>query len=223
MDPGAELKERVLASIRRVPSPVRSHARREAQWVLAATVAVAIALFFAVDGVQHARGRPAWFVVGAALAWGAVAALSLSTAWRAGIAPGPGAVTSLATVIVGVPSALLVASLVFAWIDPGLVHVHPERPWLHCFALTIAGALCPLVGFSRARRSSEPTHPIASGSALGVASGACAGVMVDLWCPAGAPRHILMGHVLPMGLLVLAGAVLGARVIAMRPSQRLSA
>jgi len=47
-------------------------------------------------------------------------------------------------------------------------------------------------------------------------------VMVDLWCPVAAPRHVAVGHVLPMGVLALFGAALGARVIAMR-SRHLSA
>jgi hypothetical protein len=221
MNQAAELKERVLASIRRVPSPVRSQARREALRVLAVSLGVALVLFFAADGVHHALGRHAWFVAVSSLTWAAVACVALSTSWRAGIAMGPSAVTSLATVIVGAPSTLLLLSLAFAGLDPDLLQVHPERPWLHCFAMSIAGAACPLVGLSRERRSSEPTHPITSGAALAVACGACAGVMVDLWCPVAAPRHVLLGHIFPMGLLALVGALVGARVIAMRP--RLSA
>ena len=216
MNQAAELKERVLASVRRMPSPVRTQARREARQVLAASLGVTIALFFAAGGVQHALGRSPWLVAASVLAWAAVAFVSLSTAWRAGIALGAGAVTSLATVIVGAPSVLLVVSLALVRIGPDLAHAPPGRPWLHCFAMTLAAAAVPLVGLSRARRSSEPTHPIASGSALGVASGACAGVMVDLWCPVMASRHVLVGHVLPIGLLALLGAMLGARVIAMR-------
>ncbi len=223
MNQAAELKERVLASVRRVPSPVRSQGRREARWVLAASLGVSIAVFFATGGAPHAIGRPAWLFAASALVWGTVAYVSLSTAWRAGIALGASSVTSLAMVIVGAPSVLLVASLAFVWIDPALAHVRPECAWLHCFLLTLAGAACPILGLSRARRSSEPTHPIASGSALGVACGACAGVMVNLWCPDAAPRHVLIGHILPMGLLALLGAMLGARVMAMRSRQRLSA
>ena len=47
--------------------------------------------------------------------------------------------------------------------------------------------------------------------------------MVELWCPVAAPRHVLVGHVLPLGVLALLGATFGARVIAMRPRPRLSA
>jgi hypothetical protein len=87
---------------------------------------------------------------------------------------------------------------------------------LKCFALTLAAALGPLVGLALVRRSSDPMHPIASGAALGVASGSCAGVMVVLWCPVTAPAHVAVGHVLPIVLLATVGAVLGHHLMAMR-------
>jgi hypothetical protein len=216
MKHSAELKERVLEAVRRTPSPPRSEARREARRVLLATIVIVTALFFAVDGVDHSLGRPAWFLASSLGLWGVVALLALRGAWRGGVAFGAGSLTSLATVIVGAPAVLLVASLLLSRWDPALVQIHPERLGLHCFAMTLAAAAYPLVGLSRARRWSDPMHPIASGSALGVACGACAGVMVDLWCPVAAPRHVLIGHILPMGVLALFGAGLGARIIAMR-------
>jgi hypothetical protein len=223
MDPAAELKERVLASVRRTPSPLRSASRREARQVLALTAALVAAMFFAVDGVHHALGRPAWYVVASVALWTCVALAALRAAWRGGVTFGAGSLTTLATVIVGSPAVLLAASLAFVRIDPGLARLHPERMGLSCFALTLAAAACPLAGLSRARRSSDPLHPVASGSALGVACGACGGVMVALWCPVAAPRHILIGHILlPMGVLALLGAGLGARVISMRARRRLS-
>ncbi len=218
----AELKERVLASVRQTPSPVRSHARREARRVLIVTLTAAAGLFFAVDGVHHALGRPAWFLCASVVLWGAVALASLSAAWRGGVSFGAGSLTSLAIVTVGAPAVLLASCLAFASVDPDLVRIHSERFGLHCFVLTLAVAAGPLVGLSRARRSSDPLHPVASGAALGVACGAFAGAMVGLWCPVAAPRHVLIGHVLPMGVLALLGATFSARVIAMRPRQRLS-
>jgi hypothetical protein len=222
MKPPAELKEHVLAAIRRSPSPVRGAVRREALGVLLAGVAVATALFFAAGGAHHALGRPAWFVGASSALWAAVALLALRAAWRGGIAFGAGSLTSLAVVVVGAPAVLLLASLAFAEGDPALLRPH-TGPDLPCFALTLAAAVVPLIGLSRARRSSDPMHPVASGAALAVASGAFAGVMVDLWCPVAAPRHVLVGHILPIGLLAVLGAAVGARVIAMRPRHRFSA
>jgi hypothetical protein len=222
MNPRAELKERVLASVQRTPSPVRSAARRESRGVLAIAFAVAVTLFFAVDGTHHALGRPTWYVATSVTLWAVVAVSALRAAWRGGVAFGAGSITSLATAAVAPPALLLAASLAFVWIDPELALLHSERIGLKCFGMILAAAVLPLLGLSRARRSSDPLHPIASGAALGVASGACAGVMVGLWCPVAAPMHVLIGHILPMGALASIGGTLGARVIAMRPGRRLS-
>ena len=219
----AELKERVVAAVRRTPSPVRSEARREARRVLLATLAVSAVLFLAADGVHHALGRPPWLLFASVALWGSVALVSLRAAWRGGVSFGAGSLTSLAIVTVGAPAVLLAVYLAFARIDPALAARHSERLGLDCFALTLAVAACPLVGLSLARRSSDPSHPVASGAALGVACASFAGAVVALWCPIAAPRHILVGHILPIGVLASLGATLGARVIAMRPGQRLSA
>ena len=61
---------------------------------------------------------------------------------------------------------------------------------------------------------------IAGGAALGVASGACAGLMVILWCPVAAPVHMAIGHVLPIVALAMIGSVLGHHVIALRARVR---
>ena len=190
--------------------------------MLLATLAVSAVLFFAVDGVHHALGRPAWALVASVALWGVVALVSLRAAWRGGVSFGAGSLTSLAIVTVSAPAVLLAMYLAFVRIDPRLAHLHSDRLGLNCFALTLAAAACPLAGLSLARRSSDPLHPMASGAALGVGCAALGGVLVALWCPVATPRHILVGHVLPMGVLASIGAMLGARVIAMRPGRRLS-
>jgi hypothetical protein len=63
-------------------------------------------------------------------------------------------------------------------------------------------------------------NPVATGAALGAACGAAAGVMVELWCPVAAPRHVAVGHILPIAIVSVVGALMGARVIAMRPRPR---
>ena len=63
------------------------------------------------------------------------------------------------------------------------------------------------------RWGSDPVHPRALGLALGVAAGAAAAVLVDLWCPVGHVPHLLTGHVAPMLLLGGLGALLGTRVL----------
>jgi hypothetical protein len=41
-------------------------------------------------------------------------------------------------------------------------------------------------------------------------------LLVDLWCPVGHFGHLLVGHVLPIALLVVGGALLGRRYVAVR-------
>jgi hypothetical protein len=212
----AELKERVLASVRRTPSPARSEGRREAYRVVALAVGIAATLFFVAGGVHHALGRPAWSLAASLSLWLVVATLAMQTAWRGGVTFASGSPAALAAVTVCAPLVLLVATSVLVSAAPELAFVHPERVGLRCFVLTIAAAAYPLIGLSRVRRSSDPMHPVASGAALGVACGACAGVVVDLWCPVSAPAHVLVGHIFPLVALGAGGAVLGARVIAMR-------
>lgn len=51
---------------------------------------------------------------------------------------------------------------------------------------------------------------------MGVAVGLGAALPVDLWCPVAHPQHVLLGHVIPVALLALVGAVLGARWLSIR-------
>jgi hypothetical protein len=213
-----DLKRRVMEAAQRTPSPVRSRARLEARLVIQCAVAVALGLFFALDGVRHAAGRPPWFLAASLAAWAAVAAAAMCVAWRRGTSFSAGSVAWLAVIALGTPLILQAISLAFAWRHPELAALHAERVGLKCLVLTLAAAACPLVGLSFVRRSSDPMHPLASGAALGVASGACAGVMVVLWCPVVAPAHVAIGHVLPIAVLAMIGTLLGHHVIAMRVS-----
>jgi hypothetical protein len=53
------------------------------------------------------------------------------------------------------------------------------------------------------------------GAAIGAAMGACAAVLVDLFCPVAYLPHLLLGHVLPTLLLVALGASVGGRWLRM--------
>jgi hypothetical protein len=74
----------------------------------------------------------------------------------------------------------------------------------------------PLAALGFLRRGVDPVHPRLLGAALGVATGAYAGVLVDLWCPSAEISHVLLGHLGPFVVLVLAGAWLGGRLLGLR-------
>ena len=92
-----------------------------------------------------------------------------------------------------------------------------ERVGYRCLGLTLVMAATPLAAFLRFRRGVEPRRPSILGAAAGAACGAWAGVVVDLWCPLTAPAHALVGHALPLALLVGVGALLGRRMLGVLP------
>ena len=109
--------------------------------------------------------------------------------------------------IVLIPVGLLVwkvtCSLAFG--DPMAEWV--ERPGLKCLSLSLLVAAGPLLAFLVARRRSAPVHAALNGAAIGVASGACAWIALDLWCPVSSVPHLLLGHVLPLCILAGTGAL----------------
>jgi hypothetical protein len=184
--------------------------------VLPSSLIVAAALFFAFDGPHHGQGRATWFYAASLLGWASVAALSIWGAFaRGGSALGRPR-TWLVAIAVGAPAALFAMMFGLAVVHPEVTIVHPERLGLKCLGLTVAAATFPLLALALIRRGSDPVHPIATGAALGSACGASAGVMVEMWCPVAASHHVAIGHILPIAIMAILGAVLGARVIAMR-------
>ncbi len=213
-----DLKDRVMAAARRVPSAVRADARSDARSILQGALALALVLFFALDGLGHAAGRPPWFLAASFAVWATVATIATRGAWRWGAAFVAGSGLQLVTIAFGTPMLLMAASLALARLSPEPVTAGAAGADLQCFALTFATAIYPLAGLTVLRRSTDPLHPIASGAALGAASGAAGGTLVDLWCPVSAPAHIFAGHVLPVAALAMLGALLGDRILALRGS-----
>jgi hypothetical protein len=212
-----DLKSRILESARATRSAPRRAFPVHAWLVLPSSTIVAAALFFAFDGLHHGQGRPFWFYVASSLGWMAVATLSLWAVFgRGGSALGRSR-PWLTAVAVGTPALLFAMMFAFAVIHPEVTLVHPERLGLKCLGLTLAAAVFPLLSLAFLRRGSDPVHPVATGAALGAACGAAAGVMVELWCPVATPRHVAVGHIFPIAIVTAVGALMGARVIAMRP------
>jgi hypothetical protein len=213
-----DLKERVLAAARQLPSGVRAQARSDVRTILVSAAALSLVLFVALHGLSHFAGRPPWFLATSLSIWASVATISARSAWRWARAFHVGSGAQLVTVALGTPALLMAVSLALARLVPGPANVGAAVSALPCLAMTLIAALYPLVALSLLRRSTDPLHPIAGGAALGAASGAAAGVMVDLWCPVTEVTHVLSAHVLPVLALSVVGALLGDHVLAMRAS-----
>jgi len=209
-DPEARIKE----AIRRQPSPTRrqTFARQAASLIFVSLLT--LTCFIAVGGVR--TGSRAWsLVVATVLGDALIAAVAFSVAaGRGGQMLGRSAFQLHAITIVA-PLAFI------SWkvLCSDLFHA---APWparaYRCFALTLLFACPPLVAIVMARRGLDPLHPGSLGAALGIASGLCAGVLVDLWCPSGEIIHLVTGHLLPIVLLAVVGASVGQRALGMRGS-----
>ena len=217
--PTESLKLRVLEAVHQHPVPNRTNRVPSAIGLVAlagvamsATLQWGPRLFGDVGGLAHVGDRPAssgaWILAG-------TVALALSSTWlvlpsrRSMLSPPRGLLLSVA---VGVP--LLVGAWLALWhatyVDPFV------RTGLRCFALTALTAPWPFAALARASRRVEPRHPGMTGAAIGGAAGSWAAVMVELWCPLAAQEHVLVGHVLPLMVVVLAGSALGARMFRLR-------
>ena len=226
----AGLKARVLAAAAAEPSPTRVAVNRRNILIgmLAAASGVGAFLIFSTlmsEGQLVRLGgevlpyrhleRPVWLVVttaGGALGVAAIALWFALCRGRSMLGRSRRALLyGIALIPLGLFAWKVSCSLVFG--DPMVDW--PERAGLRCLSLSLLIAAGPLLAFLAARRSA-PVQPVLNGAAIGVASGACAWVALDLWCPVAFVPHLLLGHVLPLCILAGAGALLGEAVLSVR-------
>jgi hypothetical protein len=206
------VRSRVLSLVTAQPVPQRSD-RRPAAAGLAALVVLAMgSILMLCGGPANAVGRPSavgsWVVGGMlALAAGVTWVVLPPSRSMLGRPRGP-----LLAVAIGVP--LFVGLWLLLWhtsyVDPY------QRVGFRCLALTAATAPWPFALLIHLSRRFEPRHPRLLGAALGAAAGAWAAVMVELWCPLADPAHVALGHVAPVVVLILASALVGRRLFAVR-------
>jgi len=99
--------------------------------------------------------------------------------------------------------------------DPFPPPVHLS-PWgARCLVLAAITGAIALASFTTALRRAIPVASGLRGAVLGAAAGAWAGLALFVFCPAGEYLHLLVGHLLPVVALTLAGAVVVPR--ALRP------
>ena len=206
-----ELKQRVLAAVADVPAPTRSQVLRTRAWLFACGIVGALAIFFLEGGVRITARPPSL-----------MALTSLGTAVIVGV--GVWVLFTRGRSVLGrsgiqlLTAAVASALLFIAWryrvsAAFGLTDDWPARPGFRCLALSIATGALPLVGALLSARRTVPASPIATGAAFGAGAGLGSALLVDLWCPVSYLPHLLLGHLLPIGVLALLGGVLGSRVL----------
>jgi hypothetical protein len=237
----ADLRARVLAAVRREPAlPRPADARRRVSLV---TLGFAAALFIALvkqvleatmprgarlwhivaDGGVPTQDRPLGFAVTLEVVWLVIA---LVATWagvtRGGSMLGRSSTSKLAVALV-TPVALVATWLTVAvlWLKDVLplawLEVMDEAPSFqfhaNCALASAAYAVGPLFAFLAMRRHRDPVSPRKSGAALGAVAGAWGAVVHFPFCSCTSPLHMALGHVLPVVVLAVAGAVLGDRIL----------
>jgi hypothetical protein len=210
-----ELKDRVLAAAASEISPTRRQLRVQTALLAASAIAVPLVLFALLGGARIGP-RPLGLVAVTTLGTLAIASCALFVAFGRGRSMLGRTYPVLLATAVLVPVAFLIWKVTASAGVPGMMDAWPGRPGFRCFGLTALLAAWPVVALGWIRRGSDPVHPRMLGLALGVAAGAAAVGLVDLWCPVAHLRHLLLGHVAPMLLLGVIGMLVGARALGVR-------
>jgi hypothetical protein len=206
-----DFKSRVLASVREVPAPTRKETLQRQTWLIAAGLTGALALFFIKGGLRVTSRPPSL-----------VALTSVGTAIFVGVGMwllftrGPSGLRRPRTVLIG--ATVLSAAGFVAWrygISAlyGRAGAWPDRPGLRCLVLSVGTGGLMLFAALMSWRRSDPVTPRATGAAFGAGAGLGSALLVDLWCPVGYVPHLLLGHVLPIAILSVAGGLIGGRVL----------
>jgi hypothetical protein len=214
-------KERILAAARRERAPTRAAAIARSVVGVGLSVAAMLAVFLAAGGPRPSHAldpvaRPHDLVLETAVGAAVIAALAVAVLAARGRSTLGRGRRVLAVFIVAVPLLLLGWKVAWTALHTGMMAPWPKRIGLRCLGLSLSMGLGPPVALALVRRDGDPLHPVLTGAALGIAAGAWAWVLLDLWCPIAYLPHLVLGHVLPMALLAAFGALLGWRWIAMR-------
>jgi hypothetical protein len=223
----AELRARVLAAAAAEMSPTRADLRRRnllIGLVAAASGLGAFVIFTAIMSEGHLLRlggevaphqyleRPVGLVVtsvGGALVVAATAAWLALRRGRSMLGRSRRRLLCGAALI---PISLLAWKVACSIAFGAFMVAWPERPGERCLALSLVVATGPLLSFLTIRRSA-PVQPVLNGAVIGFAAGTFAWVAADLWCPVAYVAHVLLGHVLPLGILAGAGALLGRALL----------
>lgn len=213
MMPPASVRDRILEAARKESAPWRDRVRDRRRMALSFGAAIALASF-ALAGSIGSLPRP--FLFACAAGW-SIAAFAVTL-----VGLSRGAMMLGRSTRALVLSAAALAPFVLGWILMLVFYMQPPcikpAPYVHlvCCALGIAFAAAPLAAMLWVRRGSDPVHPTQTGAVLGAASGAWGGLLIHLHCPFADPTHAVLGHVVPIVLVAIAGAFVGRRVLAVR-------
>jgi hypothetical protein len=215
----ARLRARVIEQARQEPALTRAQVSLQNCVVMVAALLIPLLIFGALGGARVGP-RPDRLVLQTVVS----AAILAIVAAVVGVGRGRSMLgrprSWLLSLVIFTPLALFASRVLAGAQYPNMLAEWHGRPGLRCFLLSCVFSLAPLLGALWVRRGSEPAHPRLTAAAVATAAGAGAWLLVDLWCPVGFVPHVLLGHVMPLLLVVTLSAALGSRILRLRRSER---
>jgi hypothetical protein len=133
---------------------------------------------------------------------------------RTGLGTGVRSLVAMATLVAPICAVLVLPNPVHS-LDAVPKWVDISALGMRCFVIaSLVGAIV-LAGFTAVLRRAVPVASRWRGAAIGAAAGAWASLAVFVFCPSGDRLHLLVGHVVPVVILVAVGSLTLAR--ALRP------
>jgi hypothetical protein len=210
--PSLDLKMRILRAVEDSPVPTRATESLRAATIHGAAVLATLGIYFYLGGI-HVTGRSPWLVFGTAAGSLLIACLGLvMLTGRNRTMLGRPRLLLLASAIL-LPLALVAWKVYFSSHFPNALDRWSTRAGYRCLALSLSLGIIPLLATLYTRRGTDPSHPNTAGLAMGAAVGLGVAVLVDLWCPVAYVPHLLLGHVLPIGILAVVGAAVGRKLL----------
>jgi hypothetical protein len=209
----SDLKARILKQASLHPAPTRPTEMRRTWVLVLSSIAVAIAIFVLRGGVR-VTGRPAALIIGTSLGTAVIAAVGTWVALGRRRSMLGRSSLALCVMSLVTPMALVFWKVVYSAQFPGGLDPWSGRIGFRCLSLSLLMGALPLLAVLFARRRTDPTHPRIAGLSAGASVGLCVALFVDMWCPVGYVPHFLLGHILPIVLLALAGLLIGKLLLA---------
>jgi hypothetical protein len=211
-DLSADLKMKILRTVEAQSVPTRRAEMLRSVGINAVAVFATVCLFHYQGGVLTS-GRTPELVFGTSTGSLVLAALGFEILMgRNGTMLGRSRLCLIVSAIL-LPLALLVWKVQISSYFPHALDQWSTCRDYSCLLFGVELGSFPLIGALYTRRGTDPIHPNITGLAIGVAVGLGVAVLLDLGCPVACLSHLLLGHILPIGILAAAGFTVGRKLL----------
>lgn len=209
-EPSSELFAKLAAQVAETPSPTRPQAQRHRRWILG--------LVFGGVGVMAVRALSIDLTRGGGRGWVAAVWLGLAfSLYRA--ARRPAAARPIGwldrTSGLWVPAAMIMGVVALQWSGAGEGWTGGHHRG--CFLGSLMVAALPTLALLYLARHTDPVAPGIRGWLLGALGGVAGVIPFYLECVApSSVEHASLGHVAPVLVMAVLGALIGRRWLALR-------